>query len=151
MIGAPHESHGPSDFPKTPSEFADMAQLMAQRILVSGEVADCFAAIVAAAHLPDWYNRKPLKDREKEDLAKRYPAWETLRQLANGAKHARRTEGQRHPEDFVARPIEWGDTDAWDYLGSTKTAWLVEHEGQQRTVIALCRGFIAQYRQDKGF
>ena len=152
MTGMRDPAQALENFPSNTVAFAEFAEALAERMLRSNDAGSCFAAIVAAAHLPDWYfNELGLKfgDKQKKLLSEEFPQWETLRQLSNGAKHSRKQNDQMHPIDLKMRVVRWEDMDAWDHLGSTRPYWFFVENGRERSVHTLCRNFIKEFRKSR--
>lgn len=72
-------------------DMAALADEAVKQVRISKQFRDLISAILIANHVADWHFKKSL-DRnfgcaEKKLMKEHYPEWDTLRQLANGAKH----------------------------------------------------------------
>lgn len=137
-------------FPQRLNDFIALAERAVSRLDRSQSTDDLFAAVLATSHCADWYSwhveGRKLNDAARAAFAARYPAWDILRQLGNGAKHAK----SRHIEPDNLKPIDvkWEQPDAWDHVGNERTYWVVEHQGEGRSVYTLCRTFLDELKAD---
>lgn len=138
------------NFPTRFDDFIALAERTVVRLEKSQSVDNLFAAVLATSHCADWYfwhvEGRKLDDVARAAFATRYPAWDILRQLGNGAKHAK----SKHIEPDNLKPIhvEWEQPDAWDHVGGPKSYWVVEHDGRSRSVYTLCRTFLDELKAD---
>ncbi|MFD2250886.1 hypothetical protein FHS82_000034 [Pseudochelatococcus lubricantis] len=143
-------------FPRNAAEFADMALLLAERLVSSNDAGDAFAAILAAAHLPDWYFKADrgvgFGPSQKDVLRKQFPTYGLLLDLGNGVKHAKRAVGKPHPDDLQQELVAWESADFWQHAGHPDHPyWAVEFGGRSRSISALCESFIKGFRKEHQF
>jgi hypothetical protein len=144
------------DLPKTFLEMVTLARALNERFFKTQSVCDLYGAVLATNHIVDWYFemvRKEAYDSKKQGAAvrERFPFWDCIRDLANGAKHAvRETPGRSDARRFEVNsaPIAWKDSDAWHYLGrKDQPIWYVECCGKRRHVHALCEQFLNEFSE----
>lgn len=143
-------------FPRNAAEFAEMALLLAERLVSSNDAGAAFAAILAAAHLPDWYFKADREEdfgpSQKEALRKQFPTYGLLLDLGNGVKHAKRVVGKPHPDDLQQELVAWESADFWQHAGHPDHPyWAVEFGGRSRSISALSEGFIKEFRKEHQF
>jgi hypothetical protein len=99
------------------------------------------AAATMANHVADWHFGHLPSDIERQEFAKQYPDWDTLRKISNGAKHTFKRVGEPR-----YREIEWEDIDFWDaFRGPDDQTLFVEVDGKPRSVRGLVHAFCEKY------
>lgn len=141
-------------FPENLDEYIDFAERAVERLYQTQTVEDLFAAVLISAHIIDWYcleveGREYYGKRDGERFKALFPVWGLLCQLNNGAKHARKREGEAHLSELQRAEVEWEDVDAWEHLGIDLDYWRVDYEGEERSVYALCKYFVQDVRNHR--
>lgn len=141
-------------FPKTLDEYVEIARTLVERHGQSEDAASVMAAIVATDHVMDWFRKSfaVSSRRQREDFriwfAAEFPAWDVLRDLANGTKHADLTSlAPLTNEDPVpSLSLSWASNAFWDGRAWTVKAALPPNNILQRhLVISLCSDFLAEF------
>ncbi len=122
---------------------------LAKQCIEIGQYEDAGAIEISAAalavHVVDWH----VKSRETTSIDKRAfaalsPEWELLRQIVNGMKHPRGTNGRS-----VERQPAWEDPDFWEK--SALPGELIVQDGEHwRSVHGLVLTFCKQYLSHDG-
>ncbi|OXE37014.1 MAG: hypothetical protein CGW95_04135 [Phenylobacterium zucineum] len=110
-----------------------------QDIIIALELA----AVNMANHVWDWHRLKyNLSKREKISFAKIFPAWNILREISNGIKHAKPIISD--PNNTELREVEWEDDDFWAADHGRKILFIMLN-GEQRSVSAIVKNFATEY------
>lgn len=131
-------------FPQSFDDILGTAERFTEKLIQKQDGDSLLAAVWSTVHAREWMTK--WKDVKFDQFPRNFPAWNTLKDICNGTKHAKRNR-----PTFQRRQIEWEDLDFWDNAGhGDRSIWFVEHEGQQRAVSSLCLEVIAEYRKRHG-
>jgi hypothetical protein len=140
----------PTSFP----EMIELAQFYLDRFHKTQDVIDLYPAVLTTAHVPDWFVEGVLNRRledERHALEIEFPIWRTMKDFANGLKHAVRA-GMRDPSaarllETERATTEYEHLDWWDHAGAPdQEIWQIEHDGQLRSIYSLCQHFLNEFR-----
>ncbi|MFZ6681999.1 hypothetical protein [Undibacterium sp. Tian12W] len=126
-------------------DLAALAKEAIEQFARERQFKDLIGAIMMANHVADWHFqvglKKDVEKTEKSAMKLAYPKWDTIRSLANGAKHCAKVQ-TKHNE------IQWEHHDFWESPGHTDVDgfdWFVEHEDEQRSVAVLIATFLDEF------
>lgn len=139
--------------PRDIDEMIALADFYLNRLNATQAIVDVYPAVLATVHVVDWYVEGELRRKLKPETRQweeRFPAWKTLKDFANGLKHAVRDEAQvassaRKLQATTALP-EWGD-DVWEHIGTGRLVWKIQHEGRLRSISALSWYFLRDFEK----
>jgi hypothetical protein len=146
-----------ADVEKLPSDFPEMltlARALNERFCETQSVCDFFGAVLAANHIVDWHFEMDRRERfvptarQARLVLERFPAWQCIRDLSNGAKHAVRARSGTSAARLLNLEtvnVEWEHRDAWPFLGRHVQIWFVEWHGELRYVHGLCDQFLTEF------
>jgi hypothetical protein len=125
----------------------DLAALAAealQQVRKDKQYRDLISAVLMANHVGDWHFQKDLGRKfgmsERAEMMEKYPEWDVLRQLANGAKHCQLQAQQNS--------LKWEHYDFWGspgHVGNNGLDWFVEFGGKDRSVTILIESFLEKF------
>lgn len=126
-------------------DLAALALEAVQQVRKHKQYRDLIGAVLMANHIADWHyltdlKRKRLDDPERAAMRARYPEWEILRELANGAKHCK-AQAKREA-------LQWEHDDFWNspgHVGEDWLDWFVDFEGEPRSVTVLIETFLEKF------
>jgi hypothetical protein len=105
------------------------------------------AAGILAVHVHDWLiirerARPDVTGEDQNSFRAEFPAWEVLRQIANGIKHPR----SKYPNisDGTAREPEWKDSGFWN-APQRATLFVPDKNGNEQSVHSLTFQFCMEY------
>jgi len=126
-------------------DLADLVREALQEVGIYKKYRDLIGAILMANHIADWHyvkdlNRNAFDEPARKAMKTRYPEWDVLRKLANGAKHCKAQASR----DL----LEWENIDFWNspgHVGGDWLDWFVDVEGQRRSVTLLIETFLEEF------
>jgi hypothetical protein len=108
--------------PSSLDEMISLADFYLERLHETQDVIDLYPAVLATVHVPDWFVEgvlhRSLRD-EHQALVVQFPSWASVKDFANGLKHAiRATLGHASSARSLQTQqgsIEWEHLDWWDH------------------------------------
>ena len=146
--------------PKTVPGMIALARAACERLHETQHALDLFAAVLATAHVADWFIEGELGSQfrdEQETFWERFPVHRCLWDLANGLKHGLRPRANdpTPARRLVLEPLDtpWRHPDFWPHGGRNIPVWQVECPGliptnptwKMRSVYCLCDHFLNEF------
>lgn len=129
-------------------DLAALASEALDRLWKEKRFSDLIGAILMANHIADWHFEVDLGrsfDKAAFNAMKTaYPEWDTIRQLANGAKHCKLTARVK----AELEELQWEHDDFWrspGHVGKDGLDWFVDYECKPRSVAVLIKTFLKKF------
>lgn len=138
--------------PTTFMDMLSMAQYYVNRLDETQDVVDLYPAVLATVHTVDWFVEGELKESltsQTEQYENRFPIWKSLKDFANGLKHAdrgRQNQSSARKLQAERSVTEWESEDAWDHMHRpNQFVWRIEHNGKRLSIYSLCNQFLKEF------